>query len=118
MAVASAPPVCAALVPWFAAWHTPLVELCAGVPTTAAPLAPTAVDVCDAGAEPPGCGGVLGFDAPRSSDSDFCRMQLRAPPGQVSETDAVSTQKLGQLQPFIAVFSQECMGKLASFGPT
>ena len=25
---------------------------------------------------------------------------------------------LGQLQPFITVFSQECMGQLASFGPT
>ena len=29
----------------------------------------------------------------------------------------VSAQKLGQLQPFIAVFAQECMGQLASFGP-
>jgi hypothetical protein len=27
-------------------------------------------------------------------------------------------QKLGQLQPFIAVFLQECMGQLAYFGPT
>jgi hypothetical protein len=27
-------------------------------------------------------------------------------------------QKLGQLQPFIAVISQECMGQLGSFGPT
>ena len=27
-------------------------------------------------------------------------------------------QKLGQLQPFSAVFPQECMGQLASFGPT
>jgi hypothetical protein len=27
-------------------------------------------------------------------------------------------QKLIQLQPFIAVFQQECMGQLASFGPT
>jgi hypothetical protein len=27
-------------------------------------------------------------------------------------------QKLDQLQPFIAVFPQECMGQLASFGPT
>jgi hypothetical protein len=36
---------------------------------------------------------------------------------QVSQ-DAKLAQKLGQLQPFIAVFPQECMGKLASFGPT
>jgi hypothetical protein len=27
-------------------------------------------------------------------------------------------QKLGRLQPFIAVFPQECMGQLACFGPT
>jgi hypothetical protein len=26
-------------------------------------------------------------------------------------------QKLGQLQPFIAVFPQECAGQLAPFGP-
>jgi hypothetical protein len=35
-----------------------------------------------------------------------------------SEGDAVSAQKLGQLQPFIAVFPQECAGQLASSGPT
>jgi hypothetical protein len=27
-------------------------------------------------------------------------------------------QELGQLQPFIAVFPQECLGQLAYFGPT
>jgi hypothetical protein len=27
-------------------------------------------------------------------------------------------QKLGQLQPFTAVFPQECVGQLAYFGPT
>jgi hypothetical protein len=27
-------------------------------------------------------------------------------------------RKLAQLQPFIAVFPHECMGQLASFGPT
>ena len=32
--------------------------------------------------------------------------------------DAKLAQKLGQLRPFIAVFPQECMGQLASFGPT
>jgi hypothetical protein len=28
-----------------------------------------------------------------------------------------ASEKLGQLQPFLAVFSQICMGKLVSFGP-
>jgi chromosome segregation protein len=36
---------------------------------------------------------------------------------QVRKT-AKLAQKLGQLQPFIAVFPLECMGQLASFGPT
>ena len=47
------------------------------------------------------------------------------PPGDVtrpkrfpSEKAAVSAQKLGRLPPFIAVFPQECMGQLASSGPT
>jgi hypothetical protein len=35
-----------------------------------------------------------------------------------SEFDAKLAQNLGQLQPFIAVSPQECMGKLGSFGPT
>jgi curved DNA-binding protein CbpA len=35
-----------------------------------------------------------------------------------SEEDAVSAQKLGKLQPFVAVFPQEYMGQLAPFGPT
>ena len=35
-----------------------------------------------------------------------------------SEKDAKLAQKLGQLQPFTAVFPQECMGQLASFRPT
>jgi hypothetical protein len=35
-----------------------------------------------------------------------------------SETDAKLAQKLGQLQLFIAVSPQECMGQLASSGPT
>jgi hypothetical protein len=33
-------------------------------------------------------------------------------------TGAAKVRKLGQLQPFLAVFPQECMGQLASFGPT
>ena len=35
-----------------------------------------------------------------------------------SEKDAKLAQKLGQLQHFLAVLPQECMGQLASFGPT
>ena len=35
-----------------------------------------------------------------------------------SEKDANLAQKLGQLQHFIVVFPQECMGQLGSFGPT
>jgi hypothetical protein len=38
--------------------------------------------------------------------------------GDQGKRDAKLAQKLGQLQPFIAVFSQECIGQLASFGPT
>ena len=37
---------------------------------------------------------------------------------RLSEKDAKLAQKLGQLQPFIAVFPQECVGQLAHFGPT
>jgi hypothetical protein len=47
---------------------------------------------------------------------------LRRRPGEVrgrpSEKDAKLAQKLGQLQPFLAVLPQECMGQLAHFGPT
>jgi hypothetical protein len=35
-----------------------------------------------------------------------------------SEKDARLAQKLGQLQPFLAVFPQECTGQLTYFGPT
>jgi hypothetical protein len=35
-----------------------------------------------------------------------------------SEKDAKLAQKLGQLQPFMAVLPQQCMGQLASIGPT
>ena len=35
-----------------------------------------------------------------------------------SEKDTKLAQKLGQLQPFMVVFLLECMGQLASFGPT
>jgi hypothetical protein len=35
-----------------------------------------------------------------------------------SKKDSKLAPKLGQFQPFIAVFPQKCMGQLASFGPT
>jgi hypothetical protein len=35
-----------------------------------------------------------------------------------AEKDAKLAQKLGQLQPLIAVLAPECAGQLASFGPT
>jgi hypothetical protein len=40
------------------------------------------------------------------------RTVMRAP----GAIDAVSAQKLAQLQPFIALFPQECTGQLASLG--
>jgi hypothetical protein len=40
------------------------------------------------------------------------------PEPDTSEKGAELAQKSGQLQPFIAVFPQDCMGQLASFGPT
>ena len=38
--------------------------------------------------------------------------------GHEGEEDAALAQKLGHLQPFIAVFPSECTGQLASCGPT
>jgi hypothetical protein len=49
------------------------------------------------------------------------RQSLRRAGGHLpvqGETDAKSVQKSGQLQPFIAVFPQECMGQLAYLGPS
>ena len=45
-------------------------------------------------------------------------LHLDRHPANPSEKDTKLAQKLIQLQPFIAVFQQECMGQLASFGPT
>jgi hypothetical protein len=70
---------------------------------------------------------ILTVGSPRSSlgggtsmGSGWCR--LRAPLSYMyrcqSEKDAKLAQKLGQLQPFIAVFPQECTGQLALFGAT
>jgi hypothetical protein len=52
--------------------------------------------------------------------SEGCNAQVRKMRTQVlkSERDSRLAQNLGQLQPFTAGFPQECMGQLASFGPT
>jgi hypothetical protein len=54
----------------------------------------------------------------RESAAVVVAPDLVAAAGRLSEKDAKLAQKLDQLQPFIAVFPQECMGQLASFGPT
>jgi hypothetical protein len=38
--------------------------------------------------------------------------------GKVRKKDAKLAQKLGQLQPFLAVFLLECIGQPVYFGPT
>jgi hypothetical protein len=73
----------------------------------------------------PGLVGVAGDD--RADGAVRNRLAVRArlggreghgvfPLGAASEK--TFSQKLGQLQPFIAVFPQESVGQLASFGPT
>jgi hypothetical protein len=42
----------------------------------------------------------------------------RAPAPAPGKKDAELPQKLGRLQPFLAVVPQECTGQLAFFGPT
>ena len=46
------------------------------------------------------------------------RMWGMAESASTSEKDAKLAQKLGQFQPFLAVFLLECMGQLVYFGPT
>jgi hypothetical protein len=55
------------------------------------------------------------------------RKECKRSQANPSKKDAKLAQELGQLQPFVAVFPlwstatkvpQECMGQLASFGPT
>ena len=49
---------------------------------------------------------------------DLQAVRLADHRGLPSEKYPKLAQKLGQLQPFLAVIPQECMGQLASFGPT
>jgi hypothetical protein len=53
-----------------------------------------------------------------SCPSSTCPATATGSRASRSEKGAKLAQNLGQLQPFIAVFPQECMGQLASFGPT
>ena len=56
-----------------------------------------------------------------STEAEPVRRRFRVRPGfaaELSEKVVKLAQKLGQLQPLIAVFPQECMGQLAYFGPT
>jgi hypothetical protein len=48
----------------------------------------------------------------------LCNVDADAFCAALREKDAKLAQKLDQLQPFTAVFPQECMGQLAYFGPT
>ena len=65
--------------------------------------------------------GIAAYYASRlteGSDGLLHILHTTGPDEYASEKDAKLAQTLGQLQPFIAVFPQECVGQLASFGPT
>ena len=57
-------------------------------------------------------------DAKWAFNTTIYNILLKIRTSDQSEKDAKLAQKLGQLQPFIAMFPRECMGQLASFGPT
>jgi hypothetical protein len=57
-------------------------------------------------------------DGASTASSTKPAVELDAADLDTSEKDAKLAEKLGQLQPFMAVFPQECVGQLASFGPT
>ena len=58
---------------------------------------------------------VDGARGPRARAEPLGRIPRR--PSE-KEKGAELAQKLGQLQPFVAAFPQECMGQPGSFGPT
>ena len=64
--------------------------------------------------------GTRGRRDPRQRDDGLApwHARRRRERGRASENDAKLAQKLGQLQPSIAVIPQENMGQLAYFGPT
>jgi hypothetical protein len=56
----------------------------------------------------------------RPGSGETVRSPRHRPPASLSLTvkDTKLAQKLGQLQPFTAVFPQGCTGQIASFRPT
>ena len=74
-----------------------------------------AVDSPELG-NPQSCPGAVACLQDRSAGPRRCT--AAGMPCTSSEKDAKLAQKLGQLQPSVAVFPQECAGQLASFGPT
>jgi hypothetical protein len=67
-----------------------------------------------------GHGDALAADAPDAAGARRAHAgsRARAHAQRQGEKDATLARKLAQFQPFIAVFPPECMGQLASFGPT
>jgi hypothetical protein len=72
----------------------------------------TSCTVCGASEWSPGGGEVC------QNHPDCPKGQVHATAGDITQVRKTLAQKLGQLQPFLAVFPLECMGQLASFGPT
>jgi hypothetical protein len=67
----------------------------------------------------PASGAPLSHNHGRAAcDSRHAVISSRWRSTNLSEKDAELGQKMGQLQPFIVVSPQECMGQLAYFGPT
>ena len=60
----------------------------------------------------------LGGCLPRIDWREKSRLAVAHSWEDKSEVDAKLANKLGRLQPFTAVFPQECVGQLALFGPT
>jgi hypothetical protein len=73
--------------------------------------------LAEIGGQVPAAGGDPQSKHPWAGSRD-AGQELEIHSAHSSEKDAKLAQKLGQLQPFKAVFLQECMGQLASFGPT
>ena len=65
-----------------------------------------------------GLGRADARDLPERAAAGGSQAGPRAGQQRSGEKDAELAQKLGQLQHFIAVFPQECMGQLAYFGVT
>jgi hypothetical protein len=80
---------------------------------------------CSSPARTPPCTAAAGATARRRRRAGCADRESRAEPegpgaaaAQSEKDTKMLAQKLGQLQPFLAVFPQVCVGRLASFGPT